>query len=162
MKRILSIYISNIGDTNGIKPLENMRISISINFENTNRRDFFKLIKLIHLNGGTYEFIASKSNIFIKYDIVEVDGSIKKCNKLDYVKEAISQGAEIKILELEEFLRLIGLTMEEFAKTPFDPIEYFYSNNDEKTNDLTKVSIEQENGTIGNLFGNLFDGILDD
>lgn len=162
MKKILSIYISNIGDTNGIKHLENMRISISINFENTNRRDFFKLIKLIHLNGGTYEFIASKSNIFIKYDMVEMDGSIKKCNKLDYVKEAISQGADIKILELEEFLRLIGLTMEEFAKTPLDPIDLFYSNNDERTNDLSQVSTEQESGTIGNLFGNLLDGFFDD
>ena len=99
------------------------KVSISINYEMYNFRNMMKIITLISAKGGTYVKKATDADVFVRYHLIE-DENERKCSKYEYVKSAIENGKDIKILEFEEFLALLGLTEKTLDETEEGDYEY--------------------------------------
>ncbi len=95
-------------------------VSISLNYEQNHFTEMIKLIQLIINAGGKYIFKASLADIFVE-NPEETD---HKCTRLEYVKEAVSGGAEIKIISFDELLALLDTNKNEFDVMPKIDTEY--------------------------------------
>ena len=109
--------------TNREQTLKGQSVSISLNYEAYNFNNMMKLVQLICDCGGTYVKKATRSDIFVKYHLIE-NGEERKCSKYEFVKEEIAKGTEIKVLEFEEFLQSLGITEEQLNEMPAEDYEY--------------------------------------
>ena len=82
------------------------------------------LVDLIRRNGGEYVLKASQADIFVTFDRLLEDGSIRRCSRYDYAKEAIEDGAKIEITTLDELLALLGTTRNALESAPALDIDY--------------------------------------
>ena len=98
--------------------LKDLKFSITINYENTHFKELMNIIQILCNLGATYVLKASKSDYFVKYDTYNEDGSIRCCSKSKYVNEANEKGANIKIIDFNNFLKMIGITNEELEALP--------------------------------------------
>lgn len=105
------------------KIFEGKKISLSLNYESYHFRNMMKLVQIICNCGRTYVTKATDADIFVKYHLVE-DGEERRCTKSEYVMEAIGNGAQIQVLEFEEFLNLLGLNEESLESIPEDNYDY--------------------------------------
>ena len=111
--------------------LKDKKISISLNYELYNFNNMLKIIQMITNAGGTYVKKGSLSNIFVKQPnpVFDEAGNARDCNKYKYVMEAIeTEGKEIKIMEFDEFLSMLGLSNEELDMLPRIDVEYLKDN----------------------------------
>jgi DNA polymerase III epsilon subunit-like protein len=104
--------------------LEGKDVCISMNYEVEHYKEMLHLIDLIRRNGGDYVLKGSKADIFATFDEMQEDGSIRRCSRGDYVKEAIENGAKIEITTLDELLALLGTTREELESAPALDVDY--------------------------------------
>ncbi len=102
---------------------EGKKISISLNYEMYNFKNMMKLVQIICDCGGEYVKKGSLADIFVKYSH-QVNGEDRKCTKLSYVQEAIGNGANIQIVEFEEFLSILGLDEEKLNLMPEKDYDY--------------------------------------
>ena len=169
--RIFILFLDNVlPSTDEPKTLKDLKFSISINYEETHYKQMLNIVQILSNKGATYIKKASLCDIFVTYEMVNEDGSIKDCSKTKYVKEAIETGANIKIVSFNEFLDMIGLSEEKLNKLPmvsFDCLSrddvvikdqrirrYFEK---KKTKELVTVPPEENKTTLGDLFGDLFE-----
>ncbi|MGM9637888.1 MAG: hypothetical protein ACI3YK_07905 [Eubacteriales bacterium] len=83
------------------------KICISANYEERHCVQMKEIAARIADRGGRYWVYASECDLFVSYDYIKADGTVKKCARLAHVQEAIEKGKEIKILPLAEFLELL-------------------------------------------------------
>ncbi len=102
---------------------EGKKISISLNYELYNFKNMMKLVQMIYDCGGEYVKKASFADIFVKYSR-PVNSEDRKCNRLSYVQDAVEKGANIQIIEFEEFLSLLGLDEDGLNALPENDYEY--------------------------------------
>lgn len=113
--------------------LEGKRVSISLNFERYNYKNMVKIISLLAERGSIYVKKASQSDIMVTYDnIVDGDGNVRSCSKLNHVNEANSNGANISIMDFDSFLKMLDIDREGLDKMNEIDLEYLkdrkYSN----------------------------------
>lgn len=101
----------------GIK-FKDKKVSISLNYEETHFRQILNLSQLIIDQGGQIVRKATTADIFVKYDVVCEDGSIRDDSKLRHVNDAIQAGASIQIITINELLDILDLTEEELERLP--------------------------------------------
>lgn len=104
--------------------LAGKKVSVSLNYEQNHYKEMINLIQMITNAGGTYVLKASLSDIFAECDIKNDDGTPRFCTRSKYVKEAIIDGASIKIVTFAELLATLGITQEELESLPAKDISY--------------------------------------
>lgn len=100
------------------KTLSGIKFSMSINYEEIHCIQMFNIVQILCNLGAEYVLKASRADIFVKYDSYLEDGTLKECSKSKYVDEANSNGANIKVIDLNEFLSMINITEEELNSLP--------------------------------------------
>ena len=111
----------------GSQLLKDKNISISLNYESLHFQNMLKLVQLITNEGGTYVKNVSLADVFVKEDTVYLgkDGNPKSCSRYKYVMETIErEGKDIKIIEFDEFLAILGITVEKLNAMPNIDVEY--------------------------------------
>ena len=102
------------------------KVSISINYEDHHYRQMLNLIQMIVDEGGTVILKASLSDIFMRYEVHNEDGSLREDSKLKYVLEANENGANIEIVDLDELLARLGITEKELDEMPMVSFEFLF------------------------------------
>lgn len=148
------------------KTLSGLKFSMSINYEEIHCVQMFNIVQILCNLGAEYVLKASRADIFVKYDSYLEDGTIKECSKSKYVKEAIEKGANIKVIDLNEFLSMINTTEEELDKLPMVSLDCLLREDANIKNrkilnrylkkQTNKIVKKEEFGvTIGDMFGDL-------
>lgn len=115
-------YGEGIGERN--EKLAGKKVSVSMNYETEHFKEMIRLVGLIKAAGGEYVMKASTVDVFATFEEVQEDGSIRRCSRYDYVKEAIENGTKIEIVTLDELLILLGTTREELESAPALDVDY--------------------------------------
>ncbi len=149
--------VKPIGKSNNT--FKNQMVSISINYEEHHFKQILNLIQLITNNGGKYITKASKSDVFVKYDLLQEDGSFREDTKLNYVVEANNNGANIEIINFDELLRKLKITEQELDEMPL-PLLDFSANKNNVPKVRKKTSKIDESCTLGKLFPDVFEEYL--
>jgi len=162
-------FLDNVQPQEGFeKKFNNKKFSISINYEELHYKQMLNIVQLLCNFGATYVLKGSESDYFIKYDLVLADGSIRKCSKLKYVNEAISEGKNIEIISFDEFMKMLEITEEELDVMPIPSFDCLLRNDaiikDKKTSRMLKTKQKEEpdnsknfGSSLGDLFKDLFD-----
>ena len=100
------------------KTLSGIKFSISINYEETHCIQMFNIVQILCNLGAEYVLKATRANMFVKYDSYLEDGTLKECSKSKYVEEAISNGANIKVISFNDFLTMINISEEGLNSLP--------------------------------------------
>ena len=100
------------------KTLSGIKFSMSINYEEIHCIQMFNIVQILCNLGAEYVLKASRADIFVKYDSYLEDGTLKECSKSKYVEEAISNGANIKVISFNDFLTMINISEEELNSLP--------------------------------------------
>ena len=91
-----------------------LKVCISANYEEKHYLQMREIARRIADLGGKYCMYATECSLFVTYDYVKADGTLKNCSRLAHVKEVIEKkGKLIEILPFADFLELIGTTEEE-------------------------------------------------
>ena len=149
--------VKSIGKSNNT--FQNQMVSISINYEEHHFKQILNLIQLITNNGGKYITKASKSDLFIKYDLLQEDGSFREDTKLNYVVEANNNGANIEIISFDELLRRLKITEQELDEMPL-PLLDFSANQNNVPKVREKTFKIDDSCTLGKLFPDVFEEYL--
>ena len=99
------------------------KISISLNYEAYNFTNMMRIVQLICDCGGEYVKKASTADIFVKYHLLE-DGEERRCSKYEFVQEEIKNGKDIRVMEFDDFLKMIGITEKGLNELPIEDYEY--------------------------------------
>lgn len=151
------------------KKLQGLKFSISINYEENHYKQMLNIVQLLCNYGATYVMKASLADIFVKYDILLEDGTIKPCSKLKYVTEGCTNGSKIKIISFESFMDMLGISEQQLNDMPMVSFDCLYREDaiikDSKTKKLLqtknkqgiKINVSSDTGTtLGDLFPDLF------
>lgn len=164
-------YIKPNLDSNGV--FNQKKISISINYEEHHFRQVLKLIKMIADAGGQVILKASLADIFVQYDEMMDDGTLRNDSRLEYVKKAIQDGANIQIITFDELLQKLNITEVELDSKSVIQLDWILqqevNNIKKKSNQLNYKEINKlvyssgnQKETLGDLFGDLFNKIKND
>ncbi len=145
---------------------KDIKFSISIDYEEKHYKQMLNIVQVLCNLGAEYVLKASLSNIFVKYETFNDDGSVKICKKLKYVNEANNNGANIKIITFDEFLNMIGITEKELDDLPMVSFDCLYREDskikDRKTLEAMNKKTTKENNisnsgsTLGDIFSDFF------
>ena len=152
------------------KTLSGIKFSMSINYEEIHCIQMFNIVQILCNLGAEYVLKASRADIFVKYDSYLEDGTLKECSKSKYVKEAIEKGANIKVIDLNEFLSMINITEEELNNLPMVSFDCLLREDANIKNrkilnrylkkQTNKIVKKEEFGvTIGDMFGDLLNNL---
>ena len=100
------------------KTLSGIKFSMSINYEEIHCIQMFNIVQILCNLGAEYVLKASRADIFVKSDLYLEDGTLKECSRNKYVEEAISNGANIKVISFNDFLTMINISEEELNSLP--------------------------------------------
>ncbi len=128
----------------GSNKFKDKKISISINYEEHHFRQMLNLIQLIVNEGGSLILKASLSNIFVKYDIIFEDGTLRNDSKYNYVCEANQNGADIEIIEFNELLDRLGISEEELDSMLMPSFDFLFEEGAVIKDTKTKNYIERK------------------
>lgn len=118
-------FLDNVKkNSEGHDLLKGKNITISLNYESEHYKQMLNLIQLIVNEGGNYILKGSLSNMYVKYDEVLNDGTLRYCSRLKYVNEEISKGAQIEIIDFHRFLEILGITEEELNQMEFPTFDF--------------------------------------
>lgn len=135
-------FLDNVKkNSEGHDLLKDKKITISLNYECEHYKQMLNLIQLIVNEGGEYILKGSLSNIYVKYDEVLDDGSPRYCSRLKYVNEAISNGAQIDIIDFHEFLKIFGITEEDLNQMDYPSFDFL-----NEPNAIIKSKKDNRNG----------------
>ena len=128
-KERYSQFLDNVKpNSEGSNLFKDKKISFSFNYLDHHYSQILNLIQLIVNEGGTYTKKASESDIYIKYDDYLEDGTLKEDIKIKYVKEAINNGSDIKIIDFEEFLNMLNISEAKLNDMPRPSFEFLLKN----------------------------------
>ena len=148
------------------KTLSGIKFSMSINYEEIHCIQMFNIVQILCNLGAEYVLKASRADIFVKYDSYLEDGTVKECSKSKYVEEAITNGANIKVISFNEFLTMINISEEELNSLPMVSLDCLLRedaniknrkilNKYFKQKKLESQKKESFGATIGDMFGDL-------
>lgn len=146
--------------------LESLRVSISINYEETHYKQMLNIVQLLCNKGAIYAKKASRVDVFVTYDMKNEDGSDKYCSKLKYVKNAIDEGVDIKIITFEELMEMLGITEDILDELPMPSLECLTKEDaiilDKKSKKILqkKQKLDLESFKCSTSIGELFKNIL--
>lgn len=173
-KRFLQFLDNVKPNKEGNGTFANEKVSISINYEEHHYKEMLNLIQMIVNEGGTYIMKASQANVFVKFDVLMEDGTLRTDSKLNYVNEAIEEGANIEIIDFDDLLEMLNITETELSEMSIPSFDFLYEEGaiikDKKDKTAIKRSKKQsneyktsQNTTIGDILGDAFKNInLDD
>ena len=117
-KTIFINYSKNIELNNKImqNSLTGKKLCISINYESKHYKEMLAIVKLLANFGARYVLSATKCDYFVRFDVVKKDGNVKRCTRLEYVKDAIRKGKNIKIITFDMLLSMLNVTEDELLK----------------------------------------------
>ena len=90
--------------------LTGKNLCISLNYQNAHFKEMISIVQLLANCGCKYTLKAIKCDYFVTKEVLNKDGSPKKCSRLEYVKDANKKGKDIKIISFNELLKLINTT----------------------------------------------------
>ena len=108
--------------------LAGKKVSISMNYETEHFKEMLMLAGMIKAAGGEYVLKASTVDIFATFDAIDEDGNPRRCSRGEYVKAEIDNGRDIKIITLDELLKILGTTLEALEKAEPIDVEYLADN----------------------------------
>ena len=156
------------------------KVSISTNYAAHHYKEILNLIQLIVNEGGTVTIKVSESDIFVKYEIHNEDGTPIDDIRLERVLEENQNGGSIEIIDLKELLARLEITEEELEALPPISFEFLFDDDaiirdkkDKKIIDKivgrTTAKTQKSGGvvyssgeiktTIGDLFGDILSKI---
>ena len=154
-KRFLQ-FLDNIKPAgSGKRLLKGKKVSISMNYECEHYRQMLNIIQLIVNEGGEYVLKGSLSNIFVRYDELTEDGSLRKCSRLNYVTKAIEEGSQIEIMQFDDFLEIFGLTEKDLDEMPLPSLDFLFNKNANIKSRSKKESKSDAVCELGDFFGNV-------
>jgi len=182
-KRFLQ-YMDNVKPQKEGTAFLNKKVSISVNYEEHHFRQMLNLVQMIADEGGMLILKGSLSDVFVKYDVILEDGSLRNDSKLKYVLEANENGSNIEIIEFSELLNNLGITEQELDEMPTPSFDFLFQegaivkdrkdraiiNRKSKAQKVEKVDAngnrivygeESKGTTLGDLFGDIFAKLLD-
>ncbi len=113
---------------NPLPEIQNKTVCLSENYERANYNRTLWLIQKIKNAGGTCVTAPSKCDIFVKYDIPTEDGEGVYCKKLEGALQSVSKGKNIKIVSVEEFIKMLKTSPEELDRPINKAVERFIKN----------------------------------
>lgn len=182
-KRYLQ-FLDNVKPKKEGTAFASKKVSISVNYEEHHYKQMLNLIQLITDEGGTVILKGSLSDVFVKYDVILEDGSIRKDSKLNYVIEANENGSSIEIIEFSELLHRLSITEENLDNLPMPSFDFLFEegaiikdrrdlavvNRKKKTVPAEKIdkngnkiiySSNEASVTLGDLFGDILSKFID-
>lgn len=131
----------------GVKPqgeiiqseLTGKTICASINYEASHFVELLSLVQLLVNHGAVYKLKASECDYFMQFKFVMQDGTEAKCTRHGYVMTAVDEGAEIKIITLDELLKMLNITLDDLKSMPFPDQNLFFCKQ-EKSSTIQKNS----------------------
>lgn len=93
---------------NYIDIFKGKKIAISSNYEKNNFKRMMYIIQLIANCNGRYVVDPKDTNLYVKFDIIDDKGRKEYCDKDYVIHEAIDEGKQIEIIDINQFLSLIG------------------------------------------------------
>ena len=150
------------------------KVSISINYEENHYRQMLNLVQLVVNQGGRIVSKASLSDVYVKYDMIKEDGTLRYDSKLKYVEEANNNGSKIEIISFDKFLMSLNLTKEQLDSMPMVSFDFIFEKGsiikDKKEKALINYQLNKKNQcinksfsekklnniTLGDLFGDVF------
>lgn len=149
------------------KTLNGMKFSISINYEQSHCSQMFNIVQILCNLGAEYVLKASTADVFVKYESYFEDGTLNDCSKSRFVKEAIENGANIKVVDLNEFFSMIGITEEELNNLPMVSLDCLLREDANIKNEKIlnkyfkrKKRVVQKKEEFGNTIGNMYGDVL--
>lgn len=124
-KRFLQ-YMDNVKPQKEGTAFLNKKVSISVNYEEHHFRQMLNLVQMIADEGGMLILKGSLSDVFVKYDVILEDGSLRNDSKLKYVLEANENGSNIEIIEFSELLNNLGITEQELDEMPTPSFDFLF------------------------------------
>ncbi len=175
------IYLDNMKPSdNELGKFKERKVSISLNYEQDHYRQSLNLIRLISNEGGQVILKASEADIVIKYKLINEDGTEHRDTRFEYALEANEGGAHIEIIEFNELLERLGITENELDAMDFPSFDFMYEDGCVIKDNMVKKAVARKNEktkaethetffssddsktTLGDLFGDVFDKILED
>lgn len=161
-------YLDNVKPNNTLgNVFEGKKISISLNYQEYHFKQMLNLIELISNNGGTVILKASQGDIFVKYNLILEDGSLRGDSKYNYVIEANNNGANIEIIEFDELLNRLNITEQELDEMPLPSFDFLLKKDaiiknkkDQYLREQNEENVDELNCTLGKLFADVFDKLL--
>lgn len=98
------------------------RVCISSLYEDYHFNEMMNIVSLLALNGAKYVKHASSADIFVSYTLLDKNGNEYNCYRKEKAEEAISSGAQIRIITIDELLELLGTTHEEIKELDRDKL----------------------------------------
>lgn len=157
----------------GSEKFKDKKVSISINYEQHHFRQMLNLVQLIVNEGGQVILKASLADIFVKYEVPQEDGTLRRDSKLDFVNEANNNGAKIEIIDFSDLLKKLEITEVELDNLPPLPFNFLLTENVvikskkdknivakkkekmNRKNDIVYSSGPSHKVTLGDLFGDI-------
>lgn len=116
---------------------------------------------------GTVILKASEGDIFVKYNLILEDGSLRGDSKYNYVIEANNNGANIEIIEFGELLNRLNITKQALDEMPLPSFDFLLKEDaiiknkeDQYLRERNKENAVESNCSLGKLFSDAFDKIL--
>ena len=152
---------------------QGQKVCLSSGYENHHFRQCMNLAQLITNEGGQITRKASLSNVFVKYDVYNEDGTLVTDIRYEYVALENEYGGHIEIIEFEELLSRLGITEQELDEMPPISLDFVYEDGaiirdkrdferiqarKRRQNAATGAPIystEEVHGTLGDLFREL-------
>lgn len=99
--------------------LTGKNLCITLNYQNTHYKEMVSLVQLLANCGCTYTLRATKCDYFVTKEVLNKDGTAKKCTRLEYVKEGNKKGKDIKIITFNKLLKILNITEKTLSNMDF-------------------------------------------
>lgn len=149
-------YVRFLQFIEGVRPqgeiikseLNDKSLTVTLNYQAYNHREMLSLVQLLKNHDCSYKLKASESDYMVTKKVCKEDGQERECTKLNYVKEAILGGKNIKIITFEELLSILQVAEEDLSNMPYpDESSFVKRENQRAWHCNTNVST-----TLGDLF----------
>jgi len=125
------------------------RLSFNERYVAKNFRRALRIIQFFVLAGGSVSHMVSTVDYYVRYDVYNEDGTLKKDSRLLCVQGENENGASIRILTVEELYGVLGLTEEEIDAMPLFTLD-FITDVENGTADTSEGSGEGEDSGATN------------
>lgn len=124
---LFTAFVENLKNTQKQpQTLKDMKVSISINYEQQHYKQMLNIVKMIVDRGGKYQNKSSETDIFVTYDLFDENDEKRRCSRLQHAEKAILDGANIKIIDFVSFLEMFNITEEELDEMPIPSFDFLY------------------------------------
>ena len=102
------------------------KITMSLNYEKFNFQNMLKIVQLIKNAGGTYVKKSTETDVFVKEpeSIFDEGGQLIECRRYNSVMYEKSKGKDVEVIEFEEFLSKLKITIDELCALPQIPVDH--------------------------------------